>query len=301
MNNLPAVSVVIPVLNGADTIGDTLSGLMSQAERPRETEIIVVDNGSSDGTAAVVKNFPVTLLCEPKRGPSAARNRGLYAARGEVIAYLDADTLPTRRWLAEIAAPFVDPAIVLVAGRLMGYRPETTAEKFYALFYVDREQEDAHAVSFPFAPSANMAVRRAAALAIGGWDEDFRVAQDMELSYRLVNEFKTPIHYQPRALVFLRTRATDAQLNRQAFKYGQGRAKLWMRYPAVARWNALRAIRILSGLAVIGVWPLAASAAKMAGRASDEDVVFAKYYRSWNWWSWRGFASMVRHKEWRLD
>lgn len=301
MTALPSVSVVIPVLNGADTIGDTLAGLTHQTAYPGETEILVVDNGSNDGTAAVVRNFPVTLLCEPKRGPSAARNRGLYAARGEVVAYLDADTLPTRRWLAEIAAPFMERETLLVAGRLMGYRPETTAEKFYARFYVDREQEDARALTFPFAPSANMAVRREAAIAIGGWDEDFRVAQDMELSYRLLSEFKTTIYYQRAALVFLRTRATPAALNRQAFKYGQGRAKLWMRYPGVARWNAWRAIRILGGLGVIAVWPLVAGVAEKAGRASPEDVVFARYYRSWNWWSWHGFATMIRHKEWQLN
>ena len=99
----------------------------------------------------------------------------------------------------------------------------------------------------------------------------------------------------------LRTRATRAELNRQAFKYGQGRAKLWLRYPEAAKWNAWRALRIMCGLAAIGVWPLVAGAAKIAGRASAEDVLFAGYYRAWNWWSWRGFARMMRHKEWQLE
>lgn len=301
MNVLPSVSVVIPVLNGAATIGDTLASLLNQLLYPNETEIIVVDNGSSDDTPVVVRNFPVTLMCEPKRGPSAARNRGLDAARGEVIAYLDADTLPTRRWLVEIVAPFIDSEICLVAGRIVGYRPETTAEKFYARYYVDHEEQAARAESFPFASSGNMAVRRTSALAIGGWDEEFRVAQDMEFSYRLLKECNTTIYYQRSALVFLRTRATLAELNRQAYKYGQGRAKLWLRYPDVARWNVLRAIGISMRLAVIGLWPVVARMARMVGRASEEDVLFAKYYRSWNWWSWRGFASMMRHKEWRLD
>ena len=98
MKELPSVSVVIPVLNGGETIGDTLAGLMQQVRCPRETEIIVVDNGSKDQTRAVVEKFPITLLTEPKRGPSAARNRGLYTAQGDIVAHLDADTMPTRRW-----------------------------------------------------------------------------------------------------------------------------------------------------------------------------------------------------------
>src|SRR6476620_10370303 len=91
-----AVSVVVPVLNGAETIGDLLSAVTHQLGAPRDSAVIVVDNGSTDSTPDVVARFPVTYLQESTPGPSAARNRGLSHARGDVVVFVDADTVPTR-------------------------------------------------------------------------------------------------------------------------------------------------------------------------------------------------------------
>ena len=168
MTGAPSVSVIIPVLNGAATIGDTLAALQTQTGAPAGVQTLVVDNGSTDATAQIVRRFDVTLLEEAKRGPGAARNRGLRAAAGAVIAHLDADTIPARRWLTEIIAPFGDADVQLVGGRTLAFRPETAAERYVAraaLF--DAEATIARAV-LPFVPSLNMAVRRDAALAIGG-------------------------------------------------------------------------------------------------------------------------------------
>ena len=83
MNDLPSVSVVIPILNGAATIGETPSGLANQAAHPGETELIVVDTRSTDGTAGVVNNVHVTLLGEPRTGQAGARTRGKRDRRTE--------------------------------------------------------------------------------------------------------------------------------------------------------------------------------------------------------------------------
>ena len=299
MNGAPSVSVVIPVLNGAATIGDTLTGLTHQAPSSFTAEILVVDNGSTDATRAIVEQFPVELLTETTPGPAAARNRGLHAARGAIVAHLDADTLPTRHWLAEIAAPFADRNVTQVAGRMVSYRPSTPAERYYSQCFLDREEENARAEGFPFAAAGNMAVRRDAALAVGGWDEEFRVGQDVDLSHRLLQRFATPIRYQPGALVFVRTSRTVAELKGRAFKYGQGRAKLWLQYRDAAAWGPRRAARVTASLAVSAVWPYLLSAARVAGYATDQDVQTARCHRAWNWSLWRGFASMVRHGEWR--
>ena len=299
MNAAPSVSVVIPVLDGAATIGDTLTAVLHQAPSSFTAEILVVDNGSTDDTRAVVGKFPVALLTEETPGPAAARNRGLHAARGAVIAHLDADTLPTRRWLAEIAAPFADPSVTQVAGRMLAYRPSTAAECYYARRFLDCEAANANAEGLPFAAAANMAMRRDAALAVGGWDEDFRVGQDVDLSYRLLRRFQTPIHYQASALAFVRTSRTLAELDARAFKYGQGRARLWLRYREAAAWGPRRTARISWTLAVSALWPYLIRTASWTAWASDHDVRTAECQRVWHWGLWRGFASMVRHREWR--
>lgn len=299
--NAPALSIVIPVLNGVHTIGDTLTGLMHQVKPACETEIIVVDNGSTDDTCGVVGRFPVTLLSERKRGPAAARNRGLNAARGELVAFLDADTLPTRRWMVEMIAAFDDPAVNLAAGRILGYRPTTVPEQFYARYHLDQAEVNGQVREFPFAASGNMAVRRAMALAVGGWDEEFLVSEDVEFCHRFLSYYHTCVHYQPGALVFLRTRTTMDALKRQAFQYGQGRAKLWRRYPEVAPWSVRRQVRMRIRLALIELWPLAARAARRLGRATEQDVQDAECYRVWNRSLWLGFMSMMRHHEWRFE
>lgn len=296
----PSVSIVIPVLNGADTIGDTLAGLMNRAPCSCQTEIIVVDNGSTDGTDAVVLKYPVTLLREVKRGAAAARNCGLFASRADIVAYLDADTLPTRQWLKEIILPFINPDVLLVAGRIVGYRPQTLAERYYSHFFLDAPQADIRVGAFPFACSANLAVRRASALSVGGWDEEFLIAEDVDFSHRLLDKLHTSIYEQRTALVFLRTRRTMTELQHQAFMYGQGRARLWLRYPEIAPWSRLRQARMVGRLALISVWPLVARLARRAAYATDEDVEYAACHRAWSWWHWRGFMSMMRHHEWKV-
>jgi len=299
MTDAPTLTVVVPVRNGARTIGDTLTGLVHQAPSPIIRDIVVVDDGSTDATRAVVQKFPVTLLTEAGRGPAAARNRGLHAARGAIVAHLDADTLPTRRWLAEIAAPFSDPAVNQVAGRMLGLRPATPAERYYARRFLDCEADNAIAEGFPFAAAGNMAVRREAALAVGGWDEEFRVGQDVDLSHRLRQRFGSPIRYQAGAVVFVRTSRTLPELSARAFKYGQGRAKLWLCHRDAAGWGAQRSVRIAGSLLLSALGPPLLRTARWAGRATDHDVEDAECHRAWTWSLWRGFASMLRHREWR--
>ena len=89
----PLVSCVVPVHNGERYLGEALDSIAAQTHRP--IEIIVVDDGSTDGSAAVAGRHPaaVRLHAQPNAGPAAARNRGLRDARGEYLAFLDADDL----------------------------------------------------------------------------------------------------------------------------------------------------------------------------------------------------------------
>jgi glycosyltransferase involved in cell wall biosynthesis len=93
MSNKPLVSVIIPCYNAACFIGDTLGSALAQSYR--EIEIIVIDDGSTDGTRRIIESYGHRVRAEfgPNRGASAARNRGTELARGEFIQYLDADDL----------------------------------------------------------------------------------------------------------------------------------------------------------------------------------------------------------------
>ena len=98
---LPFVSVIVPVYNDERRIAGCVEALLAQTYPRDRYEVIVVDNGSTDATRAVVGRYPVTLLSETAtRGSYAARNAGLRHARGEILAFTDSDCTPAPQWLA---------------------------------------------------------------------------------------------------------------------------------------------------------------------------------------------------------
>jgi glycosyltransferase involved in cell wall biosynthesis len=114
VSSRPRVSVVIPARNAAKLIGRTLAGLESQSITS-DVEVIVVDDGSTDETAAVASRSPVVtrVLRRPPTGPAASRNAGAAVARGEQLAFLDADCWPTAEWLAAGTAALEDAELVI--------------------------------------------------------------------------------------------------------------------------------------------------------------------------------------------
>src|SRR5262249_20534906 len=151
-----------------------------------DAEIIVVDNGSTDGTLDVVRRVDVTVFQESRPGPSAPRNRGFENARGEIVVFLVAGTLPTRRWPNELTAPFVEPNVILVGGELRDYISESAPERFMAQMGTFQFEYNLFRANFPFVSSSNLAVRRNAAMAVHGWDEEFLTAEDFDFTLRLV-------------------------------------------------------------------------------------------------------------------
>ena len=98
----PLVSVIIPVYNGARFLAESIASVLAQTYRP--LEVIVVDDGSTDESARVAQDFPVHYCLQPHGGPGAARNYGVTQARGELLAFQDADDL----WTADKLSMQVD-------------------------------------------------------------------------------------------------------------------------------------------------------------------------------------------------
>lgn len=111
------VSIVIPVYNEAACLDACLRAIAVQTTAP--TEVIVVDNNSSDNTVRVAERFPfVTVLREPRQGVVHARNRGFNAANGDIIGRIDADTLIAPDWVAQLQVIFADASISAVSGAI---------------------------------------------------------------------------------------------------------------------------------------------------------------------------------------
>src|SRR5579871_3764158 len=180
-----SVSIIIPTFNGASRIGNCLEALLQQTHPP-ETEIVVVNDGSTDNTTEVVGRYPVRLISQANAGPAAARNRGAREAKGSIILFTDDDCVPIQDWLAIMVEPFKDPETVGVKGV---YR---TSQKGLIARFVQIEYEDRYRLmerlpSIDFIDTYSAGFRRDRFLDMGGYDTSFPVAcaEDVELSYRM--------------------------------------------------------------------------------------------------------------------
>ncbi len=111
------VSVNVPFYNAERFIGRCIEGLLGQNFPLEHYEIFMIDNNSTDASTKIVRQYPrIQLLFEAKQGAYAARNRGLREAKGEIMAFTDADCVPSRDWLNEIVAALAQPGIEIVIG-----------------------------------------------------------------------------------------------------------------------------------------------------------------------------------------
>jgi GT2 family glycosyltransferase len=183
----PAVSVVIPTCNRAGLLDDLLDALASVDEVAGGHEILVVDDGSVDGTAAVVaRHEGVTYLHQANAGPAAARNRGWKAAGAPIVAFTDDDTLPSASWLEDLQAVLADdPELAAVGGAVRPVR-RTSAAEFVEVDGLVNHGVDADG-SIRYLITANLAIRRSALEAVDGFDESFPGAsgEDTDLTWRL--------------------------------------------------------------------------------------------------------------------
>ncbi|MCJ7702653.1 MAG: glycosyltransferase family 2 protein, partial [Anaerolineales bacterium] len=100
------ISVIVPAKDAAETLEDCLSSLQSQQDVGQDYEIILVDDGSNDRTAEIAQCFGVPVIRPEYQGRSVARNVGAKAARGDILAFTDADCAPAADWLHHLVEPF---------------------------------------------------------------------------------------------------------------------------------------------------------------------------------------------------
>jgi O-antigen biosynthesis protein len=225
----PRISVVVCSCDGARTIEQTLAALQ-KLDYP-DYEVIVIDDGSTDRTSTIAGSYPVKLIRTENRGLSAARNRGLEAATGEIVAYIDDDAYPDAHWLTYLGSMFLRSDHAGIGGPNIapphdGPVADCVANAPGGPVHVLLSDEIAEHI-----PGCNMAFRREKLMAIGGFDTQFRVAgDDVDVCWRLQERGWT-IGFAPTAVVWHHRRNSIKGYFRQQRGYAKAEALLADKWP----------------------------------------------------------------------
>lgn len=223
------ISVIIPAYNPGDTLGACLDALLAQSAPRSDYEIIVVDDGSTDTTRALAQSRGVRVISQPNRGAAAARNLGAAQASGDVLLFLDADSVPDARWVERMAAPFADPQIAGASGEKKTRQRELWA-RLVQTEYDYKYDRLASSPRMDFVDSSTAGYRKDIFLSSGGFDSSLLEAEDTDLSYRLTERGCRMLLVRD-ALVYHTHPVRPVDYIRRKFQYARWRTVVYSRYP----------------------------------------------------------------------
>jgi glycosyltransferase involved in cell wall biosynthesis len=228
MNTL-SVSVVIPALNEESYISRCLVSVLEQDYPHDRMEVVVVDNGSVDATASIARRFPVRVIEEPRAGVARARNTGIRAAKGEIVAFIDADCNAKPGWLRELLSGSDDKAIGCFVGDILPM-PDGGLISDYIHDRRLISQEALLSSTPPVAAGANIAYRKSVFEEIGCFDEKFTEGEDGDLFWRFAKSNRFQYRFQPQAVVFHPHPFLILVLLRRTYLEGRGLARFRVKH-----------------------------------------------------------------------
>jgi len=265
------VSVVIPAYNAQQTIGEAVAHSLAQTKGSLQVEVLVVDDGSTDDTAAVAQNAGATVIRQENAGPAAARNRGWKTATGQFICFTDSDCIPMPDWMENLLDGFTDQQVGAVAG---SYDIVNTGS--WLARWVQQEIMERHKRMGSFVRafgSYNVAIPRYVLQTTGGFNPVYRRAsgEDNDLSYRIIKE-GWRIAFRPQAKVAHYHPERVWKYLKEQYRHGFWRAKLYKDHPDMVSGDDYTRLRdrlepilvvgivgfsILTAFGITGfVWPL---------------------------------------------
>ncbi|WP_448642073.1 glycosyltransferase family 2 protein [Geodermatophilus sp. URMC 63] len=254
VSDTPVISVVIPARAVAATLGQQVEAVLRQCvDVP--FELVISVNGPDDGTRAVAESYTrahanvVVADCGLADGINRARNVGVHAARGSLVALCDADDVVQPGWLAAILRAHREGAD-LIGGALLRV---SSASDRPGRFTVPAEEDNLHFL--PWAVGANCAFTRALYDEVGGFDESFRGGgDDADFCWRAQLRGHR-LHSVPDAVVLYSERSSLRELWAQHLKYGESQVALYQKFSAhgMRRSSAARAVgRVVRAAVVLG-------------------------------------------------
>lgn len=227
--NKPFVSIVIPCFNEEKYIGQCIDSIRNQ-HYDSGFEVIAVDNSSTDDTVRIIIDKGAILENAKKRGPAAAKNKGIEKAKGDIIVFIDADCVAHPDWLKRIVEPFQNLTTGCVAGEIIPNDPKTMIEKFLCSKKHLFQSVNISHPFLPFAATANAAYKREIFEKNGFFDENLFIGEDADMSWRMQLFTNYKLTYIPDATVFHPHESRPKELFRQKRRHAYGSVMLYKKY-----------------------------------------------------------------------
>lgn len=235
MGHLPFITVILPTYNRLDLLQKTITSLRAQTYPFDRFEVIVVDDGSTDGTAVYLTNQPdLHVIHQANGGPAAARNAGVLAAQGDLLAFIDDDCQAAPGWLYALAKSIQDSTILdlgAVGGPVLPVRHTHWLHQFY-LFANRIHPQGQPSGSADVLFSCNMAISPPILAEVGGFDTSFSHpgGEDLDLSYRLQQAGYT-LWLNNEAAIYHQYPLSWRGVTAHFWQHGLGMARVFHKWP----------------------------------------------------------------------
>ncbi|MHC4123082.1 MAG: glycosyltransferase family 2 protein [Planctomycetota bacterium] len=214
VDNLPFVSIIVPVYNGEKTLGGCIESLLSQSYPKNKYEIIIVDNNSKDRTAETIKKYPVKYVMEDKIQSSyAARNTGAEIAKGEAFAFFDADQIADKDWLIKLLRGWEQKEFGAFIGKVIRVNSKNNFMGKYwqnedRLKNIDAKMVNSKGENFIRFSGGNTVCRKNVFEMLNGFDKNSFSLEDVAFGLRLQKQLRLSIKFNQDAIAYHMERNT---------------------------------------------------------------------------------------------
>ena len=233
--NLVKVSVIIPTYNRKEEIKDAIASLSKQTYPPELYEVVVVDDGSTDGTINLLQklsentNINLKFLYQENKGPGAARNHGIKFSNGDIICFMDSDCIADPKWIEAHVRSYTEKDIGGVGGSVLPYDASSLISRYADLYEYQLRVFKNNLLKY--VNTSNASFRRSVLEVVNGFDENIIYTEDKDLSIR-VRKAGYKLKFSEDAIIFHKHRRSMFDMLRRSYCYAKyGSYLLYKKYP----------------------------------------------------------------------